>query len=269
MAQLPIQNGALELSSGGDFTNWNNQANHNGVAQFVIETSNLISVSTKALQVNLTTLGDYEYSIQTKSTHTFSVAANSKLTISFYAKSSNPAQIKLCISDPSVGSSVFKGNTFTIGSDWKQYTHTFDISQAVSNYAISFRYLTPNTVYGLDEVNAMPGPSVVLNTNERFQTIDGWGGGIKRRTKDLAALSPVMREQVEKLAYQDLKVNMIRLFIHHTLENDANDNTDPNSINMSAINWNYYNNQDLTNQYSHFVTNTLQQAILLSTNVID
>ena len=269
MAQLPIQNGALELSSGGDFTNWNNQANHNGVAQFVIETSNLISVSTKALQVNLTTLGDYEYSIQTKSTHTFSVAANSKLTISFYAKSSNPAQIKLCISDPSVGSSVFKGNIFTIGSDWKQYTHTFDISQAVSNYAISFRYLTPNTVYGLDEVNAMPGPSVVLNTNERFQTIDGWGGGIKRRTKDLAALSPVMREQVEKLAYQDLKVNMIRLFIHHTLENDANDNTDPNSINMSAINWNYYNNQDLTNQYSHFVTNTLQQAILLSTNGID
>ena len=269
MAQLPIQDGALELSSSGDFTNWNNQVNHNGVAQFAIETSNLIPWSAKALQVNLTTLGDYEHSIQTKSTHTFSVAANSKLTVSFYARSSNPAQLKLCISDPSVGSSVFKGNTFTLGSDWKQYTHTFDISQAVSNYAISFRYLTANTIYGLDEVNAMPGPSVVLNTTERFQTIDGWGGGIKRRTKDLAALSTAKREQVEKLAYQDLKVNMIRLFIHHSLENNANDNTDSNSINMEAINWNYYNNQDLTNQYSHFVTNTLQQAISLSTNGID
>ena len=269
MAQLPIQDGALELSSSGDFTNWNNQVNHNGVAQFAIETSNLIPWSAKALQVNLTTLGDYEHSIQTKSTHTFSVAANSKLTVSFYARSSNPAQLKLCISDPSVGSSVFKGNKFTLGSDWKQYTHTFDISQAVSNYAISFRYLTANTIYGLDEVNAMPGPSVVLNTTERFQTIDGWGGGIKRRTKDLAALSTAKREQVEKLAYQDLKVNMIRLFIHHSLENNANDNTDSNSINMEAINWNYYNNQDLTNQYSHFVTNTLQQAISLSTNGID
>jgi O-glycosyl hydrolase len=269
MAQLPIQDGAIELTSGTDFTYWVNQADNNAVAQFQIQTNNLIAGSTKAIQTDVSSLGNFEHSIQTKSTHAFGVAGESKLTISFYAKSSGSAQIKLCISDPTIGSTVFKGQTFNVEPNWKQYAHTFDIVEPVSNYKISFRYLTANTTYSLDEVNAMPGQSVVLNTNERFQKIDGWGGGIKRRTKDLAALSPTKRAQIEKLAYQDLNINMIRLFIHHTLENNANDNDDPNSINMDAINWTYYNHNDLNNQYSHFVVNTLQQAISLSTVGID
>ena len=269
LAQLPIQDGAIEVTSGTEFTYWTNLANDTAVAQFAIQTNNLIAGSTKAIQTDVSSLGNFEHSIQTKSTHAFGVAGESKLTISFYAKSSGSAQIKLCISDPTIGSTVFKGQTFNVEPNWKQYAHTFDIVEPVSNYKISFRYLTANTTYSLDEVNAMPGQSVVLNTNERFQKIDGWGGGIKRRTKDLAALSPTKRAQIEKLAYQDLNINMIRLFIHHTLENNVNDNDDPNSINMDAINWTYYNHNDLNNQYSHFVVNTLQQAISLSTVGID
>ena len=269
MAQLPIYDGAIEVTSGSNFTYWTNQANNNAVAQFAIQTNNLIYGSTKAIQADVTSLGDYEYSIQSKSTHSFAVTAVSKLTISFYAKSSSSAEIKLCISDPTLGPSVFKGQTFNIDSNWKQYVHTFDINESVSNYKISFRYLTANTTYNLDEVNAMPGPSVILNTYERFQKIDGWGGGIKRRTKDLAALSPTKRAQIEKLAYQDLNINMIRLLIHHTLENNGNDNNDHDSINMDAINWTYYNHIDLTNPNSHFVINTLQQAISLSNVGID
>jgi O-glycosyl hydrolase len=269
IAQLPIQDGAIEVTTGTDFAYWTNQANNTAVAQFAIQTNNLIAGSTKAIQTDITSLGDFEYSIQSKSTHSFSVAAESKLTISFYAKSSGSAQIKLCISGPTIGPTVFKGHTFNVEPNWKQYVHTFNISESVSNYKISFRYLTANTTYSLDEVNAMPGPSVVLHTNERFQKIDGWGGGIKRRTKDLAALSATKRAQIEKLAYQDLNINMIRLFIHHTLENNANDNTDPNSINMDAINWTYYNHNDISNPFSHFVVNTLQQAISLSNVGID
>jgi O-glycosyl hydrolase len=269
MAQLPIQDGAIELTSGTGFTYWVNKADNNAVAQFQIQTNNLIAGSTKAIQTDVSSLGDVEHSIQTKSTHSFAAIEGSKLTISFYAKSSGSAQIKLCISDPTIGSTVFKRQTFNVEPNWKQYVHTFDIAEPVSNYKISFRYLTANTTYSLDEVNVMPGPSVVLNINERFQKIDGWGGGIKRRTKDLAALSQTKREQIEQLAYQDLNINMIRLFIHHTLENNANDNDDPNSINMDAINWTYYNHNDLNNQYSHFVVNTLQRAISLSTVGID
>lgn len=269
LAQLPIQDGAIEVTSGTEFTYWTNLANDTAVAQFTIQTNNLIAGSTKAIQTDISSLGNFEYSIQTKSRHAFGVAAESKLTISFYAKSSGSAQIKLCISDPTIGPTVFKGQTFNVEPNWKQYVHTFDIAESVSNYKISFRYLTANTTYSLDEVNAMPGQSVVLNTNERFQKIDGWGGGIKRRTKDLAALSATKRAQIEKLAYQDLNINMIRLFIYHTLENNANDNTDPNSINMDAINWTYYNHNDLSNSFSHFVINTLQQAISLSNVGID
>jgi O-glycosyl hydrolase len=269
LAQLPIQDGAIEVTSGTEFTYWTNLANDTAVAQFAIQTNNLIAGSTKAIQTVISSLGNFEYSIQTKSRHAFGVAAESKLTISFYAKSSGSAQIKLCISDPTIGPTVFKGQTFNVEPNWKQYVHTFDIAESVSNYKISFRYLTANTTYSLDEVNAMPGQSVVLNTNERFQKIDGWGGGIKRRTKDLAALGATKRAQIEKLAYQDLNINMIRLFIYHTLENNANDNTDPNSINMDAINWTYYNHNDLSNSFSHFVVNTLQQAISLSNVGID
>jgi O-glycosyl hydrolase len=269
LAQLPIQDGAIEVTSGTEFTYWTNLANDTAVAQFAIQTNNLIAGSTKAIQTVISSLGNFEYSIQTKSRHAFGVAAESKLTISFYAKSSGSAQIKLCISDPTIGPTVFKGQTFNVEPNWKQYVHTFDITESVSNYKISFRYLTANTTYSLDEVNAMPGQSVVLNTNERFQKIDGWGGGIKRRTKDLAALGATKRAQIEKLAYQDLNINMIRLFIYHTLENNANDNTDPNSINMDAINWTYYNHNDLSNSFSHFVVNTLQQAISLSNVGID
>ena len=269
LAQLPIQDGAIEVTSGTEFTYWTNLANDTAVAQFAIQTNNLIAGSTKAIQTDISSLGNFEYSIQTKSIHAFGVAAESKLTISFYAKSSGSAQIKLCISDPTIGPTVFKGQTFNVEPNWKQYIHTFDIAESVSNYKISFRYLTANTTYSLDEVNAMPGQSVVLNTNERFQKIDGWGGGIKRRTKDLAALGATKRAQIEKLAYQDLNINMIRLFIYHTLENNANDNTDPNSINMDAINWTYYNHNDLSNSFSHFVVNTLQQAISLSNVGID
>ncbi len=269
LAQLPIQDGAIEVTLGTDFTYWANLANDTAVAQFAIQTNNLTVGSTKAIQTDVSSLGNFEYSIQTKSTHAFGVAAESKLTISFYAKSSGSAQIKLCIGDPTIGPTVFKGQTFNVEPNWKQYVHTFDIAESVSNYKISFRYLTANTTYSLDEVNAMPGQSVVLNTNERFQKIDGWGGGIKRRTKDLAALSATKRAQIEKLAYQDLNINMIRLFIYHTLENNANDNTDPNSINMDAINWTYYNHNDLSNSFSHFVVNTLQQAISLSNVGID
>lgn len=269
LAQLPIQDGAIEVTSGTEFTYWTNLANDTAVAQFAIQTNNLIAGSTKAIQTDISSLGNFEYSIQTKSRHAFGVAAESKLTISFYAKSSGSAQIKLCISDPTIGPTVFKGQTFNVEPNWKQYVHTFDIAESVSNYKISFRYLTANTTYSLDEVNAMPGQSVVLNTNERFQKIDGWGGGIKRRTKALAALSATKRAQIEKLAYQDLNINMIRLFIYHTLENNANDNTDPNSINMDAINWTYYNHNDLSNSFSHFVVNTLQQAISLSNVGID
>ena len=213
--------------------------------------------STKALRVQVNALGDYQYSVQTKSDHQFSIDANQKITISFFAKAASDqpgSQLKLCLSDYSVGSSVFKQTSFELTENWKQYSYTFTASVSVSNYQISFRYLNANSTYYLDEVNAMPGNAISININERFQTIQGFGGGIKRRTDHLNDLSQTKRDIVEDLIYKDLKINMLRFFIHHSIENNQNDNDDPNIINLSNT-WNYYNGEPFK------VGETIQRAI--------
>ena len=48
---------------------------------------------------------------------------------------------------------------------------------------------------------------------------------------------------------------MLRFFIHHSIENNQNDNDDPNSINLSNTSWNYYNGEPFK------VGETIQRAI--------
>ena len=101
----------------------------------------------------------------------------------------------------------------------------------------------------------MPGNAISINVNERFQTIQGFGGGIKRRTDYLNDLSQTKRDIVEDLIYKNLKINMLRFFIHHSIENNQNDNDDPNSINLSNTSWNYYIGEPFK------VGETIQRAI--------
>lgn len=256
--ELPIQNGELEQISENEFTFWTNQSIHGSNAVFDVVDNNELFGSNKALRAQVTALGDYQYSVQTKSDHQFSVGANQKVTISFFAKATYDHEVpflKLCLSDSSVGSSVFKQASFELTQNWKQYSYTFTSSVTVPSYQISFRYLNANSTYYLDEINAMPGNAISINVNERFQTIQGFGGGIKRRTDHLNDLSQTKRDIVEDLIYKDLKINMLRFFIHHSIENNQNDNDDPNSINLSNTSWNYYNGEPFK------VGETIQRAI--------
>ena len=264
--ELPIQNGELEQISNFGFTSWTNQSIHGSNAIFdVVDNSELFG-STKALRAQVNALGDHQYSVQTKSDHQFSVDANQKVTISFFAKANYNQEaplLKLCLSDTSVGSSVFKQASFEITQNWKQYSYTFTTSVSVPSYQISFRYLNANSTYYLDEINAMPGNAISINVNERFQTIQGFGGGIKRRTDNLNDLSQTKRDIVEDLIYKDLKINMLRFFIHHSIENNQNDNNDPNSINLLNTSWNYYDGEPFK------VGETIQRAISKSEVGID
>lgn len=264
--ELPIQNGELEQTSDNGFTFWTNQSKGGSNAIFdVVDHSELFG-STKALRTQVNALGENEYSVQTKSDHQFSLDANQKVTISFFAKAVSDqtgSQLKLCLSDPSVGSSVFKQTSFELTQNWEQYSYTFMTSVSVPNFQISFRYLHANSTYYLDEINAMPGNAISININERFQTIQGFGGGIKRRTDYLNNLSQTKRDLVENLIYKDLKINMLRFFIHHSIENDQNDNDDPNQIDLSNTSWNYYTSG------SFRVGETIQRAISKSEVGID
>jgi O-glycosyl hydrolase len=264
--EFPIQNGELEQTSDNGFTFWTNHSIGGSNAIFdVVDHSELFG-STKALRAQVNALDENEYSVQSKSDHQFSLDANQKVTISFFAKAVSDqtgSQLKLCLSDPSVGSSVFKQTSFELTQNWEQYSYTFMTSVSVPNFQISFRYLHANSTYYLDEINAMPGNAVSININERFQTIQGFGGGIKRRTDYLNNLSQTKRDLVENLIYKDLKINMLRFFIHHSIENDQNDNDDPNQIDLSNTSWNYYTSG------SFRVGETIQRAISKSEVGID
>ena len=264
--ELPIQNGELEQTSDNGFTTWTNQSLHESNAIFDVIDNNELFGSTKALRTQVNALGQYQYSVQTKSDHPFSMGANQKVTISFFAKAASDqagSELKLCLSDPTVGSSVFKQTTFELTQNWKQYSYTFTTSQSVPSYQISFRYLNANSTYYLDEINAMPGNAISINVNERFQTIQGFGGGIKRRTDYLNDLSQSKRDLVEDLIYKDLKINMLRFFIHHSIENNQNDNDDPNLIDLNNTSWYYYTGG------SFKVGETIQRAISKSEVGID
>ena len=264
--ELPIKNGELEQTSGNEFIFWTNQSIHGSNATFDVINNSELFGSTKALRVQVHALGDYQYSVQTKSDHKFYMDSDQKVTISFFAKASSGqpgSQLKLCLSDPTIGVSVFKQTTFELTQNWKQYSYSFTTTESVPSYQISFRYLDANSTYYLDEINAMPGNAISININERFQTIQGFGGGIKRRTDYLNDLSQTKRDIVEDLIYKDLKINMLRFFIHHSIENNQNDNTDPNSINLSNTSWNYYNGEPFK------VGITIQRAISKSEVGID
>ncbi len=264
--ELPIQNGELEQTSDNGFTMWTNQSIGGSNAIFDVVDNNELFGSTKALRTQVNALGSHQYSVQTKSDHQFSVGANQKVTISFFAKAASDqpgSQLKLCLSDPTIGVSVFKQTTFELTQNWKQYSHTFTTSQSVPSYQISFRYLNANSTYYLDEINAMPGNVISININERFQTIQGFGGGIKRRTEYLNNLSQSKRDLVEDLIYKDLKINMLRFFIHHSIENNQNDNDDPNLIDLNNTSWYYYTGG------SFKVGETIQRAISKSEVGID
>ena len=264
--ELPIQNGELEQISDGFFTFWKNQSIHGSNAIFNIVENNELFGSTKALKTQVNALGDYQYSVQTKSDHQFSLEENQKITISFYAKANSNHQqpiLKLCLSDPSVGVSVFKQTSFKLTDNWEQYSYTFTANESVPSYQISFRYLNANSTYYLDEINAMPGKAISININQRYQSIQGFGGGIKRRTEHLNDLSLTKRNIVEDLIYKELEINMLRFFIHHSIENNQNDNDNPNLINLSNTSWNYYSGE------SFQVGETIQRAISKSEVGID
>lgn len=263
---LPIPNGELEETDASFFTFWTNQATDGSDANFSIIDNSALIGSTKALQIQVNGIGLNESSVQTKSNHQISIESAPTITVSFFAKASAVAtapEIKLCLINASDDSSVFAQEIFVLDENWKQFTHTFTPTGNTSNYQIGFRYLDANTTYFLDEVNAMPGHSITLNLNNRHQTVQGFGGGIKRRTDYLNALTGSKRDEVEDKVYKDLKINMIRFFIHHTIENNGNDNDDPNVIDLSNTSWNHYSGSPF------FLGETLQRAINKSEVGID
>lgn len=267
--QLPIENGSFETISDGRFVQWTNQANNGGSANFSIETNNLISGSTKALKSEIISLGAEKYHVKTKSDYGFQVIAGKKYTVSFYAKieGASSRQIKLVFQSETEGS--FIGKDFWVYNTWQRFTHTFIAPVSGNQNKVAFWYLQAGITYFLDEVNVehVPDNFITIDANTSYQTIEGFGAGIKRRTEDLYALNNTLREEIERLCFQELEVNMIRFFVYHDLE-PVNDNSNPFDLDETQLDWTRYDS-NASNWRSRYIGEALNNAFSLSTNGFD
>lgn len=105
-------------------------------------------------------------------------------------------------------------------------------------------------------------PRINIDPSVSYQQIDGFGGGIKRRTEHLYALDDTLREKVEKYCFQDLEVNMIRFFVYHDIE-PVNDNNDPLTLDTSRLDWRRYES-DPNLWKAKYVAEALHNAFRLS-----
>lgn len=255
--QLPIQNGQLEATTGASFTNWTNQSNNGAVVNYGITTTDLINGSTKALKSTVTTLGTKGWDVSSSNNYAFEVLAGETYTVSFYAKTETiaSAQVKLVFQSEIAGS--YQGVNIELSNTWERYHHTFTVDSAADLNEVKLWYLKAGVTYFIDEVSVAPGSYIALDTSTIYQTVDGFGSGIKRMTEHLYALTTAQREQVEAYAFEELEVNMIRFFVYHDLERSDD-----------VWDWTRYES-DTNNWKSRYVAEALNNAFSLSTHGFD
>ena len=117
--QLPIENGSFEQASGNTFTQWTNQANNGGSANFSVETNNLIPGSIKAIKSEIVALGTNSFNVSTKSDYGFQIVAGEQYTVSFYAKTESAQSGLIKIIFQSEVSAGFLNQEITITNNWK------------------------------------------------------------------------------------------------------------------------------------------------------
>ena len=265
--QLPLANGFLEDIENNEFQYWSHQANEGGDATYSIETDNLVQGSVKALKSEIHSLGANGWHVSSKSEYPFQVLAGQKYTVTFYAKISgaDSRQMKLVFQSEVSGS--YQGQNIWITDEWRRYSHTFTVEDDSDNNQVRFWYMSSGVTYYLDEVSVSPGERVTFDPDIKFQTIDGFGAGIKRRTEQLYSLNDSFRQQIEEYCFQDLEVNMIRFFVYHDLEPE-NDNDDPFDLDQSQLDWTRYDSEP-GNWRTRYIGEALQNAFNLSVNGFD
>ena len=265
--QLPLANGFLEDIENNEFQYWSHQANEGGEATYSIVTDNLVQGSTKSLKCEVHSLGANGWHVSSKSEYPFQVIAGQKYTVTFYAKveGADSRQMKLVFQSEVSGS--YQGQNIWITNEWQRYSHTFTVEHSSDNNQVRFWYMQSDVTYYLDEVSISPGDRITFQYEEKLQTVDGFGAGIKRRTEDLYVLNDSFREQIEQYCFDDLEVNMIRFFVYHDLEPE-NDNDDPYDLDESQLDWTRYDS-DPNIWRTRYIGEALQNAFELSINGFD
>lgn len=266
--ELPLANAALETidSQTNSFDFWSNFQTNGGQANYSIESEDLIPGSSKAQKSEILSLGTKGWHVKTHSDYLFQVEAGETYTVRYWAKA-NSASAALKVVFQSEVSGSYQGVNQSLTQQWQQYTHSFTVVDSAELNRLSFWYISSGITYYLDEVDVVAGHTISLNPAMTYQTVDGFGAGIKRRTEHLFALEDTMREEIESYAFKNLEANMIRFFVYHDLE-DPNDNNNAFVLNSSALNWTRYDSNPSVNA-TKYIGEALNNAFNLSTNGFD
>jgi O-glycosyl hydrolase len=81
--------------------------------------------------------------------------------------------------------------------------------------------------------------SVTIDTSVRYQTIFGWGAGLRRGTKEFYDSPPSIVSQVEDLCFNQLHINILRTICEPTIEPVA-DSSDNFLTDTAKLDWTYY-----------------------------
>ena len=263
---MPLENGFLENVEEDLFQNWTYISNNGADVEFSAVSDNLVLGSTKALSAQVNTLGPNGWHASTKSGN-FHVTGGQEYTVTFYAKieGADSRQVKVVFQSEVSGS--YQGQNIWITNEWKRHSHTFTVENSSDQNSVRFWFMQDGVIYFLDEVSVSPGKRIQFDQEEKYQTVDGFGAGIKRRTEQLYSLNDSFRQQIEEYCFQDLEVNMIRFFVYHDLEPE-NDNNDPYSLDESQLDWTRYDSEP-GNWRTRYVGEALQNAFDLSLNGFD
>ncbi|HYN06534.1 MAG TPA: hypothetical protein VES67_03995, partial [Vicinamibacterales bacterium] len=106
--------------------------------------------------------------------------------------------------------------------------------------AVSLIMLTSNPY----DAPASQGPTIAVNSSQRFQTMHGWEAALLASTSDWTGLTDAQIGAGLDLAINDLGISRVRLAIRSGTEgsggtsyNIVNDNSDPNVINQAGFNF--------------------------------
>ena len=264
--QLPLENGFLEDVEEDLFQNWTYISNNGADVEFSIVSDDIVLGSTKALSAQVNALGSNGWHASTKSGN-FHVTGGLEYTVTFYAKieGADSRQVKVVFQSEVSGS--YQGQNIWISNEWKRYSHTFTVENSSDQNSVRFWFMQDGVTFFLDEVSVSPGKRILFDQEEKYQSVDGFGAGIKRRTEQLYSLNDSFRQQIEEYCFQDLEVNMIRFFVYHDLEPE-NDNNDPYNLDESQLDWTRYDSEP-GNWRTRYVGEALLNAFDLSINGFD
>ncbi len=199
------------LLTNGDFESgfddWENVLDETAVGEFTLETSDIYKGS-GAMKLVYTQLGANDWSAQSMHSAWASVAGT-EYRMTLYAKAAVAGTSIRAIQQLN----QYDAMDFTLSTEWTQYEWVFSANE--NNQQLKIHFIETGTIYidniVIEEYNVTyPNDNTLeVNTNVRYQTMQGFGGALCFYENWVYAHPN--KEELYQLAFEDLGINLLRL----------------------------------------------------------